>query len=209
MTPHLAIDHTTAVSRLKALPKRLGGALVRVINRSTVSGRAVIVSAIASELGLRQADIKDTPGGVRFKPATAAAPTAVLYVSGSKRLPLISFRARGPEPSRGKGRGVSYRLAGSQHGGRHPNAFIATVGASNHRGVFVRVGTARKSAGAWGKNLPIKELRGPSIGKVFERHMWPGVERIKEALRTNAEHEISRAVAGEVSGDGLEFAVTS
>jgi hypothetical protein len=107
-------------------------------------------------------------------PATYDRPVARMATS-LKRIPLIKFGARGPEPSRGKGRGVSYKLGG-QGKQRVPNAFIATM-PSGHRGVFVRAmgahgplqGSLARLAKSGGR-LPIRELAGPSLGHVFARY---------------------------------------
>ena len=99
-----------------------------------------------------------------------------------RRLPLIDFKAKGPEPSRGRGRGVSYRLPGGRK--RAPHAFIATM-PSGHRGVFQRRGSARS---------PVYQLHGPSLVRVFEKFLPLGAERGREALVKNLRSEIHFAM---------------
>ncbi len=117
-----------------------------------------------------KADFKTTPmgdSGVR------------LEVTG-RRLPLIDFKAKGPEPSRGRGRGVTYKLPGGR--GRAPTAFIANL--RGRRGVFRRRTTARG---------PLEELHGPSLVHVFEKFLPLGAERGREALVRNLRSEIAFA----------------
>jgi len=159
---------------LKDYPGRATRATVRAMNRAITSGRTLMVQRIAADTGLRSGDIKKA---MSLRNATAQRLEARLGV-GLKRIPLIDFNARGPEPSRGKGRGVSYRLRGG--GGRVANAFIATM-KSGHRGVFARAGKAR---------LPIRELFGPSLGHVFAKYRPEGIERAREAFVTNFKHEM-------------------
>jgi hypothetical protein len=115
-----------------AMPERTKKAMVRALNRGINAARTVMVSRISKDTGLRSKDVRDA---LRMTPATYDRPVARMATS-LKRIPLIKFGARGPEPSRGKGRGVSYKLGG-QGKQRVPNAFIATM-PSGHRGVFVR-----------------------------------------------------------------------
>src|SRR5258708_18881327 len=55
---------------------------------------------------------------------------------------------------------------------------------SGHRGVFRRMGSAR---------LPIQELRGPSLVRVFEKFLPLGAARAQESLMTNLRSEIAFA----------------
>jgi hypothetical protein len=96
-------------------------------------------------------------------------------------------------PSRGKGRGVTARFPGGQ--GSYPHAFIATVG-HGHRGVFMRKNAlARKSSGAWSLNLPIFELRGPSLPHVFRKYIPVGLARGQEQLAKNLASEFKYALS--------------
>jgi hypothetical protein len=154
----MKLDTKNLVGGLDRLQARFPAAIARALNRSIVSARVVMASAVATDMGLKVSDVKERIGLIE-----ASAPdrlVATLTASG-KRLPLIDFNARGPEPSRGKGGGVRARMPGGA--GTYPHAFIATM-RSGHRGVYERVGpSSRRSVGARSNNLPIVELRGPSI----------------------------------------------
>lgn len=160
---------------LREHPKRATRATVRAMNRALTSGRALMVQRIAADTGLKSGVVRKA---FAVRNATNERLEARLGV-GLKRIPLIDFNARGPFPSRGKGRGVSYRLKGGS--GRIPNAFIAEM-KSGHRGVFARVGKTR---------LPIRELFGPSLGHVFAKYRPEGIAKLKEAFATNFAHEMA------------------
>jgi hypothetical protein len=147
-----------------------------------------MVKEVARDTGLSSKYIKRD---LRLDKATRTKPVVAIEIVG-RRIPLIAFSARGPEPSRGKGRGVSYRLPTGR--GRIANAFIATVGIGGHRGVFKRMGPSRhKSVGAWSKNLPIVELRGPSLPHVFEKFLHV----FKEAAQWGILSSLSGAISWE------------
>jgi hypothetical protein len=173
---------------LAQAPESTTRAMVRALNRAIASTRTFMARAVARDVGLKYGDVL---AAFRLRQATASAPEASVGAS-LKRIPLIKFGARGPEPSRGRGRGVTYAI-GQGSRGRQPQAFIATVGTSGHRGVFVRDqrggGSVRKSRGAWSKNLPIRELYGPSLGHVFGKYRAQGLDVAREAFAKNFAHE--------------------
>lgn len=170
-------------SRLKALGDALGNklpsAIRRALVRSATTVRAEMTRAISKDMGLPVTKIKEEIKIVEPDPHTVQ-----FQVSAYRRIPLIQFGAKGPEPSRGRGRGVSYRLGGQRR--RAPRAFIATM-KSGHRGVFQR----REGAG----RNPIVELHGPSILRVVEKFVPLGEARANEVLPKNFEHEISYALS--------------
>ena len=156
--------------------------VARALNRAQTAGKTATVKAVAQDTGLTQ---KYVARDLKVDKASRTQLRASLEISG-RRLPLIAFQARGPEPSRGRGRGVSYRLPTGR--GRIPEAFIATVGIGGHRGVFKR---------RTKKRLPISELRGPSIPHVFEKYV-PVFERVAgESLVKNLRSEIDFAKSKE------------
>lgn len=170
--------------------------MARSLNRALVSGQTAITKAVAADMGLGQRFIKKE---IVVDKATRMKPSVALTIAG-RRIPLIGFQARGPEPSRGRGRGVSYRLRGSR--GRVPEAFIATM-RSGHRGVFKRKGSlGRKvhgprgyvgrggTARAQGGRLPIMELHGPSMPHVFEKFIPKFRDAAQESLVKNLQSEI-------------------
>lgn len=160
----------------------------RALNRSIGTGRTTMTRLIVEDTGLAAGVVRNE---IVIELATTSKKVARLIVKGS-RIPLINFKARGPEPSRGKGRGVTARLPQAT---TYPHAFIATL-SSGHRGVFQRVNlnrSERKSRGARGKNLPIRELRGPSLPRVFEKHTDEGMAVALAALNKNLTHELAFA----------------
>lgn len=169
-------------------------AVVRALNRAIGSAQTVEKRAIADDTGLKQADVVKA---LTLKKANAGYLTASLSAD-LKRIPLYAFKARGPFPSRGKGRGVSYSLPGGR--GSIPNAFIATVDSPSggeHTGVFARAGKDR---------LPIRERFGPSVGHVFIKYRPEATARAQEIFVSNFEHEMSGAWGGTPvpAGDGTE-----
>ncbi len=180
----VSMNADAVVLTMKDYAAAVPRAMVRAMNRAIASGRTAIVREMARDTGLKAKDIRDA---IVMREATIGRPVASISAS-LKRLPLIKFGAKGPEPSRGRGRGVSYRLPSGK--GRLANAFIATMG-SGHRGVFIR-----KSLGPGTKRLPIRELFGPSLGKVFNKFRELGIKRTEEAFVTNFDHEIVYATGG-------------
>lgn len=186
----ISVDGVSAVrADLQAYPSKLQTVMVRTINRSIGSVQTVMVREMARDLTLKQKDVREA---LRLRLATLQRQEAVLSAS-LKKLMLIDFSAKGPEPSRGKGAGVTYKLTGIT--GRIPNAFIATM-PSGHRGVFVRKAKAR---------LGIRELEGVSLGHVFGKYRPMGIARGREVLVPNLQHELAFASGGggtvEVAGD--------
>jgi hypothetical protein len=147
-------------------------AVMRALNRTIASANTQAVRAISADLGgIKQSHIRD---GILVVRATPGKLEASLNVTG-KRLPLIDFKAKQTAT------GVAYQLPT----GRDfvPHAFIATM-RSGHRGVFLRRGR---------KRLPIAELRGPSLPRVFTR------ERILAAVRASTKSEFSKNLTHEMS----------
>ncbi len=186
------------VREFSEFPSHIRKGFVRALNRAVASARTVMVREIARDTGLRSKDVRDA---LLMSEATQNRPEARLAAS-LKKIPLIKFRARGPFPSRGRGRGVTYRLTGSR--GRHPNAFIARM-KSGHEGVFKRAdSTSHKSAAAWSKNLPIIELHGPSLGHVFAKYRPLAAARAREVFETNLDHEMSWKKKASSHGAGTD-----
>lgn len=160
--------------------------LARALNRAIVSGQTAMTKAISADTGLASRYVKRE---IKVDRAQRGHPSAAIEIAG-RRIPLIAFQARGPEPSRGRGRGVSYRLPTGR--GRIPDAFIATVGVGGHRGVFRRKpGARRRGPEPMRSQLPIFELRGPSLPHVFEKQF--------PAFRAAAEESLLKNLASEIS----------
>jgi hypothetical protein len=131
-----------------------------------------MVRAIAQDLGLKAGDVREKLYVREARPDQLEA----RLMASRKRIPIIDFAARGPIPSRGKGRGVTARTKTR----RYPHAFIATMG-SGHTGVFQRVGLER---------LPIRELFGASLGRVFAKFMPAARARAEEQFVKNLQSEL-------------------
>lgn len=167
---------------LEGQPVKVQRAFVRAAKRSIDSGRSVMAKLIAADTGLTQKVVREA---LSMRYPSMADPVASMRAR-TKRIPLIDFKARGPQPSRGRGAGVTYRNPG---GGRGliANAFIAVTRAQadgsggSHLGVFKRTGK---------KRLPIKQLYGPSIGQVFSKFRQQGVDRALEVFDKNFDHEL-------------------
>lgn len=177
MKVNVTLNDSDLKQGIDGLRKRFPNAIRRALSRAGTSGRAEMVKSIAADTGISSKRIRE---GIKIN--TLGDTGIQLEVVGS-RIPLIEFQARGPEPSRGRGRGVSYRLTGGR--GRAETAFIATM-RSGHRGVFQRRGKSR---------LGIYELKGPSLVKVFEKYLPQGAARAQEALVTNLRSEINFALS--------------
>lgn len=181
---------TTTPAAVAKLRKKLPVAQMRALNRAITSANVVMVRTIAGDLGVKQGAVRER---IRVEQATPERLRSRLYAN-AKRIPLIDFGAKGPEPSRGKGRGVTVRTASGRR--TIPGAFIATMG-SGHRGVFQRVAGASGRRGPAPKRsqLPIRELFGPSIWKVFKKFEAVGIARGREALIKNLQSEFRFALA--------------
>lgn len=176
---------------LRAMGSRAPSILARAINRAGSAGKTAMVRAVADDTGFRQKTIEKE---IRIVKASKTEPRFTMEIRG-RRIPLIEFKARGPEPSRGRGRGVTWTNQGETK--REPHAFIATM-PTGHRGVFVRSrftrGGARYSerfVDGRKRNVEIiKELFGPSIPQVFQRHIPVLEDAAQIALVKNLAHDI-------------------
>ncbi len=167
---------------LRECPEAVKRAEVRALNRAGVTMRAVTAREMKDDVGgsVKIGALKEV---IVVRNATEQRRTVSVEVTGG-RIPLIDFGARGPEPSRGRGRGVTVNLRRGLK--RHGRAFIATM-KSGHRGVFERVGKAR---------LGIFEKFGPSLPRVF-RTVSPavraaGAESLAKNLGSELNYELRR-----------------
>ena len=116
---HLNTQQLTAAK--ERLRHRFPVAIARGMNRTGKSEKTAMSREIAKDMALKIGDVKDAiavdeaiPSRLRVRVIARGAP-----------IPLIKFHARGPEPSRGRGRGVTARLPGGR--GRYPHAFIGSM----------------------------------------------------------------------------------
>lgn len=186
-------DVARVATKLLKYGEKMDRVQVRAINRAIGSARTVMVRAAAADTGLKASVVRDA---MILREATVGRPQADLRAS-AKRIPLINFGATGPEPSRGKGHGVSYRL-GAAGRNRLEQAFIATTG-SSHRGVFQRIvaSRSRKGMASPSPGLPIVELKGPSLWHVFDKFKPLGEARAREVLQDRLKHELDFASTDE------------
>lgn len=184
------------VADFEGASARATKASVRAINRAITSGRAYIASEMAGDLGLKVREVRDA---IRMRKASFERPEARLAAT-LKQIPLSKFKFRGPRPSRGRGNGVTVQLPSGT--ARHAHAFIAKVRgplpsgifAGGHEGIFVRAAAlTHKSRGAWSANLPIKQLYGPSLGLVFQKHRPAAIAHMTGVFDTNFAHEFAFA----------------
>ena len=164
-----------AFRSLKASSPRIQ---MRALNRAVATTKTNVSRAVSKDMGLKVGTVKKAMIVTKAKLNQLSASIA----ASLKRVPLIDFGAKGPEPSRGRGRGVTAKTGGARK--RYPHAFITSVG-SGHRGVFERRGDTR---------LPIRELRGPSIGLVFQKHRDEGKKVARTAYLKELTHQIRRAM---------------
>jgi hypothetical protein len=173
----------------------------RAIRRTLRSGTVAVGRLLAEDTGLTQRAIRrsltTTQGTYQDLRGTLA---VGLYRDArgrsgpGGRIPLIEFRARGPEPSRGKGRGVRYTLPSGR--GLAPRAFIATM-PSGHRGVFARLRPTRSRRGMASPSpaLPISQLYGPSLYRVMRRRgLAVTLPEIQTTFERHLAHEIGYVI---------------
>lgn len=182
---HVTLQDKDLIAKLGAIRSALlPGAVARALDRTAVTAKTDAARRISADVGIAVGVVK---AAIKVSKASTSVSLSLPY----KRIPLIEFGAKGPEPSRGKGHGVSYRLPTGR--GRLEHAFISKM-PSGHRGVFVR------TAGKFMKSKPnrqaIGEKFGPSIGRVFEKVLPAVQEKAQEALVKNLSHEINRATGG-------------
>lgn len=165
-------------------PDDVALAMARALNRACVSAVAATDHLVAQDMKLSVGDVKSQLQIVEARPyvGVEAHMLEARIVPSRKALPLEKFGASGPLPSRGRGRVTANTGTGRK---TYEGAFRARL-ASGHVGVFKRVGeSTKKSRGAWSKNLPIKQLYGPSIAWVFKNYQAQGMAAGQESLHKN------------------------
>ena len=172
----IRIDTVRVSDYLEFFPKKTGIALLRATTRGTRAANTLAARLVSKDMGLKVGVVKSR---IRLKLPTARTMAGELRAS-LKRIPLIQFGARGPEPSRGRGRGVTARSRGGRT--RLPHAFIATM-PSGHRGVFAR-DTVKRG--------PITQRYGPSVGHVFVKHEKAITDRGEEQLLGELNRQLER-----------------
>jgi hypothetical protein len=151
--------------------------MARALNRAGVSGKTAMKKAVAGDTGIAQRAIEKN---IKVDKANKTQPAVAITISGAP-IPLLNFQGRGPEPSRGKGKGATYR---SPAGGRKQvlGGFITKVGKGQHRGIFIR----RQK-----KRLPIVERKTPAMPHWFEKRLDTFKESAQESLVKNLRNDIA------------------
>ena len=149
------LDTKEVERSLRSFGRRAPRMASAALNRTAKGVATEWKKAVSEDIGIKQSAVAKQMKVRKSKATTLQASVSVK----DRRIPLIELGARGKEPSRGKGRGVTYKILGRRRRRRH--AFIATM-RSGHRGVFKRTSKRRR---------PITELHGPSIHRVFHKHL--------------------------------------
>jgi hypothetical protein len=176
-----ALEVSEFADELASIGKSAPRVMARALNRAQTAGSTAMSRAVVKDTGIAAKYVK-RQASVRVDKATASNHVVAITFTG-KKIPLIAFGARGPEPSRGRGRGVSYTMFGERK--RDQNAFIATVKAGSegsHRGVFIRKNKDR---------LPIRERMGPAIPDIMKKFVPLFHQKAQESLRRTLEHDIA------------------
>jgi hypothetical protein len=175
----LKVDDAQVIAGLEVLGDQGPVAAARAINRTLSSVVTAMARPVSQSLRL-------PVGEVKKRVITIQATRSRLrgrIEANNKPIPIILFGATGPEPSRGKGRGVTAKTQTR----RYPHAFIATM-PSGHRGVFQRVDG--KFMRRDPKRQAIRELREASVAAVWIHHEAIGQARGTEQLQKNLQHEV-------------------
>lgn len=177
--------HTAEFERVvKALKgSAVQAAVARAVTRATASIKTLMSREVAKDLGIKKSDADKGITSQILRDENRSVQSGRIIARGA-RIPLIAFSAKGPEPSFGRGRGVTAKLGGARK--QYARAFIATM-PTGHRGVFMRAKPPLR--------LPIRELFGPSITHVFEKFIPLGMARGEEQLTKNVTHEIEFALS--------------
>lgn len=156
-------------------------ACVRAMNTAASKGNTHMKRLIADDLKMKVSDVAARMFTVR---ASYRMLRATLATKRLDRIPLMYFGGKGTSPSRGRGEPASAAVRGGSRRS-YPGSFVASVryyrnqdGEKQyglHQGIFIRgpKKESKKSAGAWSRNLPITQLYGPSLGRVFARFREP------------------------------------
>jgi len=139
-----------ATNILRAIPRAMPRVFRRAINRNVDMAATDLKRRVGGRITLKKGEISKS-----IKKYKATYSHLAGYIATSRYRPgLLAF----PGTTEKRPRGVKYRISRLEGRKRIPHAFIATMRASGHRGVFERRFRTR---------LPIDEKRGPSIWSVI------------------------------------------
>ena len=165
--------------------------LMRSVNRTAITARAMIVREIAAAVGMKASEVKRA---TRIVPATLSSQTAIVSLWGRRR-PVRDMNPTQTEE------GVSYQTERGRVLIEH--AFLATMPKSEHESVFRRRKTSSSLASLVGEavgaissgsglvdRLPIEEQFGPSIlSPFFARRQEIEVD-IGQTLQKNLDQQV-------------------
>ena len=149
------LDTKEVERSLRSFGRRAPRVASAALNRTAKGVATEWKKAVSEDIGIKQSAVAKQMKVRKSKATTLQSSVSVK----DRRIPLIELGARGREPSRGKGRGVTYKIRGQRR--RRGDAFISTM-PSGYRGVFKRTSKRRR---------PITELHGPSIHRVFHKYL--------------------------------------
>ena len=180
----------------KRVQDRAPLAIMRALNKSIASARTLAAREVGKDTGLPRNRIvgEERRNNLLWLREARLDQLSAQILANPVRVKLSYFGVSGPRPSRGKGRGVTSKLKGGTR--VIPGAFLVTM-RSGHEGAMRRwpLPSQKKSErGAWSKNLPLFELRGPSIVRVFEKFARAAAARGLEQLKKNLAHELRWAM---------------
>ena len=98
---NIEVDSKEVTAAFEVAPKKTGVALLRALKRGTKSAATHANRVVSKDMGVKVSDVR---AKIRLENPTAQTLSGKLRAN-LKRIPLIKFGARGPEPSRGRGRG--------------------------------------------------------------------------------------------------------
>lgn len=191
-------------------------ACVRAMNTAAQKGNTHIKRLIADDLKMKVSDVQTRLFTIKASYRTLKATLATKRLD---RIPLMYFGGKGSMPSRGRGEPASAAVKGGSRRS-YPGSFIAGVryyrnadGEKQyglHQGIFIRgpKKEARKSAWAWSRNLPITQLYGPSLGRVFAKWREPVVGLMQKWYDAELERQLALIKPGETTGATRDLSVS-
>jgi hypothetical protein len=161
---------------LGASPKKVKRVMVSSINKVARWANTRVVRGVASEVAVKQAELKRR--NIKLSKANYTRTHATIRIRGA-RIPLVRFGAR-----QLKRAGVSYRIEKGGKRKKAKSAFIEIM-RGGHEGVFKRRGPA---------SLPIDELYGPSVPAVFGNVAQFAENQLDRAIANRLELETGRQI---------------
>lgn len=154
----IQVNYDRALSDLKSMPDIAVKAMISALNKTAKSVKTEAEQAITERYKIAKKDLK---GKITVQRATAGTPEARVVAREKRPIPLIRFVVGRTTRKTGVRveviRGRRKRIGG---------AFVAQT-SSGHRGVFVRKFPPKPRVAPKYSGLPIRELRGPAIPRLF------------------------------------------